>query len=1210
MKRFTLILSLLVAMVTTAMAQKAHQRVSHDGWVVTALNEAGTTGNEGGVAFIADDNASTFYHSNWSSNYTDGTGANKGKDGLQAFMVELPTSLSDLSLITYKGRSDNNTSGWARGVRVYVFETLPTGWPAGGLSSLGYEDKQALLASTNTNLGTAAFDNTAKLWANDRTQKLVEFATPQTGKYVLFIMESGSDAWLTCSDFQIYQLKDYAAIEAETPYFLQVTNAAATGTQYVDIKTPFSSTSANTIGISTTTVEAYFEWNTTANAWNIKDDAGKYLAVSKWDANPDQATAGNWQLFVNDDNTLSIFQGDYDGGSDNSRCFLGGDVTTDASVTKLYTDNAKDKAINVTLIDANAVPVTVKYSFTWNGVEKGEQTTETFGGELYPDLDFELPFGVAATKPDGEIDATEAEEVEGVKTIKKTIVLENTLPFAFADSYANINNWYYLKFHSDNGYYLHHDEDQNYIDLGSKAIDNNNKDAYTWAFIGNPFDGYKIVNRAKGDGYILSSSTTMAGNTGSDTWPIMTEEASLPEGNNTYWIPTSSSHHTNGFFLAQKDYPANRMNDRGKLAYWTVGAGSGSTFWVEERPMGPVAELEALIATAETLKTTVTDNQGTAIGKYSAETLTALAAAIDDASAIEEANVTEEDVATLQAAIDAVSVILPTAGKYYQFHSSLAAFAETKAIHGTDGNPGWKTLNNDDKNFYWKAVETGNGIALQNAANGKYLHGNADQSGAWSLTDSFEGAEMGVKIFSEAENEKGFEYGIILNNWQMHADGHGGGAYASGNLVSWNTDNANSASSWYIVEVELKEFFTVTYNFKYNGEIKYTHSVELAKGAAFPTVNVALPYGVTTDFAVPDGTVETDATFNFNLNVEAALPFETAASANDITTWYLVRMHTSYPGYIGDIADDNTINVYTSKSSDVANENFIWGFVGDVFNGITVVNKGTGKKLTSTGSGNVTLTDDGTPFFVARTTETTDNATNGFCLRKFDSNNYLNANYSAGKLSHWASTDAGSTFFLTEYEETEVTVGDANWATMYLGYSVYVPEGVNAYTISGVENGYVTKVPVEGVIPANTGVLLENAGTFTFKKAAKDVAAIAGNLMNGSVENTYVEGKAYVLANHEEEGLGFYVAELNKDGEGNDGETHFLNNAGKAYLVLPAASETVAFYGLDWDGTTGIDEITDNRVQSTVIYDLTGRRVETITEPGIYIVGGKKVLVK
>ena len=880
--------------------------------------------------------------------------------------------------------------------------------------------------------------------------------------------------------------------------------------------------------------------------------------------------------------------------------------TVDAGNTYTLTEVADfDPTDAIAVLDNS---YTITYDFQYNGETVHTQVTKITVGDAYPAFTYVLPYGVTANIPG---DAPTANE-----TVVITCTLdESVLPFVPSATYDDENmKWYYLSI-GDGAHLLYHVDGAAYIALDKTTVDKANKDAYSWGFIGNPFDGYKLVNRATGNGYVLSSTTdTFDGNTGGSTYPIMTAEP-VGDGKNTYWVATASANRggVGTFYLGQKDANdgKNRMNNRNsKLAYWNAGADGGSTFMVAERPMGPAAELDALLVEANALKTTVEGNQGTIIGKYSAETLTALAAAIDDASAIEEANVTEEDVATLQAAIDAVSVILPTADRYYQFHSSLAAFAETKAVHGTDGNPGWKTLNNDDKNFYWKAVETGNGIALQNAANGKYLHGNAGQSGAWSLTDSFEGAEMGVKIFSEAENEKGFEYGIILNNWQMHANNHGEGANASGNLVSWNSDNANSASSWYIVEVELPTFYTITYNFKYEDEVVYTQSAELVPGAAFPAMNVALPYGVTTDFAVPDGTVETDATFNFNLNVEAALPFETAASANDITTWYLVRMHTSYPGYIGDIADDNTINVYTDKSSDVANENFIWGFVGDVFNGITVVNKGTGKKLTSTGSGNVTLTDEGTPFFVSTTSATGANATNGFCLRKNDSNMYLNANYSAGKLSHWSSTDAGSTFFLTEYEETEITVGDANWATMYLGYSVYVPEGVNAYTISGVENGYVTKVPVEGVIPANTGVLLENAGTFTFKKAAKDVAAIAGNLMNGSVENTYVEGKAYVLANHEEEGLGFYVAELNKDGEGNEGTTHFLNNAGKAYLVLPAASETVAFYGLDWDGTTGVDEITENRVQSTVIYDLTGRRVETITAPGIYIVGGKKVLVK
>lgn len=838
---------------------------------------------------------------------------------------------------------------------------------------------------------------------------------------------------------------------------------------------------------------------------------------------------------------------------------------------------------------------TITYNFVYNGKTVATQTTKITKDANYPAFT-SLPWGVAATVPTGTAAADETLEI--VCTIDASV-----LPFVPSATYDDANmKWYYLKFHSDNGYYLHHDEGQNHIDLGSKAIDNNNKDAYTWAFIGDPFSGYKIVNRAKGNGYILSSSTTMAGTTGSDTWPIVTEEASLPEGNNTYWIPTSSSHRENGFFLAQKDYPANRMNDRGKLAYWTGGAGSGSTFWVEERPMGPVAELEALIAEAEAL---LNANSGSKIGEYTAATSTALSTAIATAKAIEDANVTAADVEALQAAIDGLAIILPTAGNYYQFHSSLAAFAETKAVHGTDGTPGWKTLNNDDKNFYWKAVATGNGIALQNAANGKYLHGNADQSGAWSLSET--PSEIDVKIFSKAENEKGYEYGVILNGWQMHANNHGGGAGAGSNLVSWNTDNANSASSWYIVEVELQEFFTVTYNFKHGEEIKYTHSVELAKGAAFPTVNVALPYGVTTNFEVPTGTVETDATFNFDLTIATEVPF-TAAVDGTPTTWYYTRMHgnSAVTSYIQDNGENNVEWLDKSVAADEI-DSHLWGFVGNIFDGYKVVNKGSGNAIKSTGSGAATMASvaDAT-VFIAMTSQNTTEGT--FCLR-YPNGSYLNAQGEG--VYHYSDNDNGSSFFLTKYEETNVTVSSAEWATMYLGYAVYVPEGVNVYAVTGVENGYVTKSQLEGVIPGNTGVLLNNAGTYTFKKAiATEFANVEGNLMNGSVEDTYVEGTAYVLANHTEAGVGMYKAELNKDAEGNEGTTHFLNNAGKAYLVLPAASETVAFYGLDWDGTTGIDgvEVENNAVKA--IFDLTGRRIEAITAPGIYIVNGKKVLVK
>ena len=554
---------------------------------------------------------------------------------------------------------------------------------------------------------------------------------------------------------------------------------------------------------------------------------------------------------------------------------------------------------------------------------------------------------------------------------------------------------------------------------------------------------------------------------------------------------------------------------------------------------------------------------------------------------------------------------------YYQIVNK----AYSRALNDAGANPGVSAstaVSTSDNTQLW-AIEFVDGkYRLKNRSTGNYLVGTTTQSAKWTM--NAEGADLyiGVQQKGTTVNPTAYYYisaTEITNPSNASRTCAHDANWANGGVQVVTWDNTADGSQWAFVKTSIAiptEIFTVTYNFVYGGNVIAQQVSKAGAGEAYPAIDIQAPYGVTpvaADLAFMSGTVTGDKTIEIGLEVTKELPFETAASANAITTWYLVRMHTNQPGYIGDIAEDNTVNVAQGKSSDVANENFIWGFVGDVFSGITVVNKGTGKELTSTGSGNVTLTDEGTPFFVAETSETSANATNGFCLRRNDSNQYLNANYNAAKLSHWGSTDAGSTFFLTEYEEANVTVSEANWATMYLGYAVYVPEGVNAYTISGVENGYVTKVAVEGVIPANTGVLLENAGNFTFKKAAKDAAAIATNLLAGTLTDTEIakeEGNSYYILADGDEGIGFYNPVLGED------KTKFNNAANKAYLVVPeSVAPEVACYSFRFgEGTTGIEEITDNRVQSTVIYDLTGRRVEAITAPGIYVVNGKKVLVK
>ena len=247
-------------------------------------------------------------------------------------------------------------------------------------------------------------------------------------------------------------------------------------------------------------------------------------------------------------------------------------------------------------------------------------------------------------------------------------------------------------------------------------------------------------------------------------------------------------------------------------------------------------------------------------------------------------------------------------------------------------------------------------------------------------------------------------------------------------------------------------------------------------------------------------------------------------------------------------------------------------------------------------------------------------STDANLVRFVKGNNWINIQNGADGTPTYNTGTGGWTIHYV-YEVTEVSSFKANitaagFATFFAPAEVAIPENVNAYYIAadGINGNSVTLTQIENVIPANTAVILEGAeGEYTFSVSETDAAAVSGNLLKGTVINTNIIGQAYVLGVVEGE-TGLYKTQMStvQLSSTSGSVSVFLNNAYKAYLpasAVPAAANGAASFSFRFPGTTAIENVeVENTVK--VIYDLTGRRVEAITAPGIYIVGGKKVLVK
>ena len=182
----------------------------------------------------------------------------------------------------------------------------------------------------------------------------------------------------------------------------------------------------------------------------------------------------------------------------------------------------------------------------------------------------------------------------------------------------------------------------------------------------------------------------------------------------------------------------------------------------------------------------------------------------------------------------------------------------------------------------------------------------------------------------------------------------------------------------------------------------------------------------------------------------------------------------------------------------------------------------------------------------------------------------------------------------------ETSIGNLGYSTLYSEVALSIPNGVTAYT--GSLNGeWLTLTPIEGdAIPAETAVILGGAaGNYSFFEVTTET----------TIDNNILQGTATEIATTDVTGGVVYTLQPNEDNNGvvfmeYEGATLA---AGKAYLVLSEGQKSI---GIRFEGTTDIEHSVIRNQHSEMIFDLLGRRVEAITKGGIYIVNGKKVVVK
>ena len=198
------------------------------------------------------------------------------------------------------------------------------------------------------------------------------------------------------------------------------------------------------------------------------------------------------------------------------------------------------------------------------------------------------------------------------------------------------------------------------------------------------------------------------------------------------------------------------------------------------------------------------------------------------------------------------------------------------------------------------------------------------------------------------------------------------------------------------------------------------------------------------------------------------------------------------------------------------------------------------------------------------------------------------------------------------YTSNAVTVGTTStltlkvsatnkFGTCILPFDAEIPQGMKIYSCNEVKGENLVLVEQASFKAYTPYIIYAENGCEATLTGEVDASKYSETVTNGLLTGTVVTSTVQA-------GDGNYVMQNKGDGpvfyKVNDAP--FVLAPGKCWLTLPASMQSAGSFGFEF-GTTGIDNVAPTAQQSNVIYDISGRKVNAVTTPGIYIVNGKKV---